>query len=506
MLKPLGLWTAETLLLAVVACSSPQVTEACTGGVDCEPRSLDGFPITPPVVPDGAAYDISIETPSLEDVLEKGYLTTEQSPVHIAARAVAGTGTSRCEWRGIARTTEQREDAIRFWLGIDDDAPLPSVEEVEQLFMPYVNDMEPRFRFAWKANVSAMVNGGLNTSYVFLTCYADYTVNEYLLGAGTDTLAIAYDTGIRMQSYALYERAHAAGAVGGEDKLTAAEYEARLQGIVSAAESSFGTALEGRESIVFIAPMGAHGNVATEVWQAAAQWDLQAEEDGTVNAVRYGVPEGDAEHTQTLANLKTRVTTAAANDEFAGKRIANVSGLTQHYRDIGAYEDITPGDGETTTFTPMQPPPPLKCASGKAVTDPNAKRSLVHDCEALLAAKDTLAGTASLNWSVDLPITRWDGVTTARTPLRVVRLELPDKSLSGSVPAELGRLSGLTRLDLSANSLTGALPEELELLSDLAFIRLAGNSFTGCVPYALRNVADSDLGSVGIPYCAGMGG
>ena len=33
------------------------------------------------------------------------------------------------------------------------------------------------------------------------------------------------------------------------------------------------------------------------------------------------------------------------------------SGLTQYYRDIGAYGDITPDDGETTPFTPSQPPP-----------------------------------------------------------------------------------------------------------------------------------------------------
>ena len=32
------------------------------------------------------------------------------------------------------------------------------------------------------------------------------------------------------------------------------------------------------------------------------------------------------------------------------------SGLTQYYRDIGAYGDITPDDGETTPFTPSQPP------------------------------------------------------------------------------------------------------------------------------------------------------
>ena len=72
--------------------------------------------------------------------------------------------------------------------------------------------------------------------------------------------------------------------------------------------------------------------------------------------LRYGVHEGDPEHSQTLADLKSRITTAAAADDFADYRIANVSGLTQYYRDIGAYGDITPDDGSTETFTPSQPP------------------------------------------------------------------------------------------------------------------------------------------------------
>ena len=68
--------------------------------------------------------------------------------------------------------------------------------------------------------------------------------------------------------------------------------EAALSGIV-----------EGRESVVFLAPMGAHHAIAIEAWRVVAQWDVQTV-DGTVNAVRYGAYEGDPEHTQTLANLQ----------------------------------------------------------------------------------------------------------------------------------------------------------------------------------------------------------
>ena len=80
------------------------------------------------------------------------------------------------------------------------------------------------------------------------------------------------------------------------------------------------------------------------------------DDEGVVQAVRHGVAKGDSEHTQTLADLTSRITTSAASDAYANDRIENVSGLTQYYRDIGAYDYITPGDGSTYTFT-LSPPP-----------------------------------------------------------------------------------------------------------------------------------------------------
>ena len=62
---------------------------------------------------------------------------------------------------------------------------------------------------------------------------------------------------------------------------------------------------------------------------------------------------------------------------------------------------------------------------------------LMRECQAMLAAKDSLRGTAPLNWSVDTVITGWDGVTTSGTPSRVTELDLSSESLSGIVPPEL---------------------------------------------------------------------
>ena len=481
-------WAGGMLLaLAVVACVSPGQAEPCAPGANCEPRSLDGFPVTPPIVSAGAAYDISIETPSLEDVLEEGYLTTNRSPVHVAARATAQTGTVRCDWHGIVRTLAQREQSIRFWLDIDDDTPLPSAQEVERRFMTYVNSMEAVFRPTWTANISAIARGGVNNEYALLTCYADYTVNEYLLGAGANALTVAYDTGIRMPSYGLYERAHAAGALGSEDKLTGTDYAPQLQNIVDVMTAQLRAALEGRESVVFLAPMGAHGNVAIEAWQAVGQWDLQVADDGTVNAVRYGVPDGDPEHTQTLANLKSRVTTAAASDAAAGERIANISGLTQYYRDIGAYGDITPGDDEDSPFTPAKPPAATitQCRNGGAVPRPDDNPTLLLDCAALLRAKDALRGTAPLNWSHTTSITTWDGVTVDRNQndsLYVRDLALADRGFNGFIPSALVDLTALRRLDLDDNALSGSLPPLLANLTSLQQVYVSGNELSGTLP------------------------
>ena len=54
-----------------------------------------------------------------------------------------------------------------------------------------------------------------------------------------------------------------------------------------------------------------------------------------VHAVRYGVPENDPEYTQTLANLTTRITTAAVSDALADDRLENADELDDYYENIG---------------------------------------------------------------------------------------------------------------------------------------------------------------------------
>ena len=80
-------------------------------------------------------------------------------------------------------------------------------------------------------------------------------------------------------------------------------------------------------------------------------------------------------------------------------------------------------------------------------------------------------------------------------------LNLASKSLSGTIPAQVGHLFAMTTLNLSSNQLTGAIPAELGWLVNLTEVRLSGNTLTGCIPLTLKSVATNDLSSLNLPYC-----
>ena len=449
----------------------------CDGVSDasCAPRDVSRFNLFS-ARSAGAAFVGDVGADSVEDVLEMGLRLAQASPVHLAVRGTTVVSSTRCAWRGVARTATQREQAIRFWLELAVSDTLPSAAEVARRFMAELDRINVAFPQTAKANFRSLARGGLTTDYLFLACYVDYTASEYVLGAGPSTLTVAYDHMNETRSYDLYSRAHTAGEFGSAALVSESAYQAALNQAVWNAEAALGGVIEGRESVVFLAPMGAYHAIAIEAWRVVAQWDVETV-DGTTNVIRHGTYAGDPEHTQTLANLKTRITTAATSDAFANNRIANVSGLQAYYTTIGAYEDITPDDGQTTTFTPAQPLPMRPCANGTAVPNPRDNRMLVQDCEVLLALKDTLAGTATLNWSTSTAISSWDGVTTGGTPSRVTRLVLTNKSLTGTIPPELAQLTGLTELKLDNNRLTG------------------------CIPLPLLQISNHDLDDLSLSYC-----
>ena len=452
-------------------------------------RSISALAITNPDMGAGAASPYQHTERTVEEALEEGHLLIPgESPVHIAFRGITEPNSTRCVWLGVARTPEQREWLIRNWFGLDEDAPLPSADEVVRQTLADLGEVVPAFRDTLMASVRAMAYGGVSTDYTFLTCYVDYRVSEYLLGTGAPTIPTAYHIHIPGMSYELYQAAHAAGRFDDEPLLSKALHEEASNQLRIEYEKQYTEILQGRESVVFLAPMGAYQAIAIEAWLVAEQWDVQLV-DGVLQAVRYGAGDHDPEYRQPLAGLKSRITTAAASDQFAGKRIASTEGLEAYYREIGAYDDITPGDGLDNPFTPAQPPPVPPCATGGAVADPGANPHQVHDCQALLAAQDAL-GAAALNWSPTLPLPIWDGVTMDGPDGSVVKLDLSGKGLAGRLPPELGWLFGLEELRLRNNRLTGPILPELGLLGGLRYLVLDGNQLSGAVPPELGELPE----------------
>ena len=362
-------------------------------------------------------------------------------------------------------------------------------------------------------------NYDLTLNTLSFRCYADVRANAYIIGDGPSLLTVQTGWDIYWDG--------SFGSTAAQYNLTKAELIERIRQsnesllirgsldqnyYYETGNERLTGGIAGREVILFIGPTH---DLSAEAWLVMETWDVQRREDDVVIAVhpdrdlwRRHRPDDYPTHgtalEMELPALTLAVTTAsqariAANGGRTGAAanlpmlVTNVDQLQQFMTAVGAYNHP---DGP-----PAQPPLVPACATGTAVTDTGVNRGLVYDCGALLAGKDTLKGTATLDWSVDTSITDWEGVTTSGTPDRVTELDLSSEGLSGSIPAELGRLFALTTLDLSMNALTGDIPAELGLLPNLEELRLSGNSLSGCIPLALKDVATNDLSSLNLLYC-----
>ena len=93
-------------------------------------------------------------------------------------------------------------------------------------------------------------------------------------------------------------------------------------------------------------------------------------------------------------------------------------------------------------------PVDLPLCSEAAEWEVSEERGLAHDAEVLLSIRDELMGDGSLNWSVEVPIGEWEGVTVSGDPERVMGIELVAEGLTGTLPRELGELDALRTLRL----------------------------------------------------------
>ena len=350
----------------------------------------------------------------------------------------------------------------------------------------------------------------------FLHCFADVRVNEYLVGTGPSllTVEVAYDLNFpydqspaaietfeQLWEHVLIEGGHTATA-------SNMVYDDPL--LFGVSPNLLGwSAIPGKERILFVGPSP---NVSLEVLTVVWAWRVERKTDNTVVVVHpyrgdyQGTDQQDNPVLEmTLPDFRTAATAAqTARVAATGGRtqppsdypnlITDANNLRQFLVEVGSYAH--------PEGPPVQPIAKHTCDSATIITNPGSKRGLVQDCDTLLAAKDTLRGTGSLNWSTGTAITSWEGVTADATSNQVTELDLEDESLSGIIPAGLGQLRHLTLLDLSDNSLTGSIPEDLADLENLEELRLSGNSLTGCIPQGLKDIQTNDLSSLNLPDCS----
>ncbi|KAG7351070.1 two component regulator [Nitzschia inconspicua] len=92
-------------------------------------------------------------------------------------------------------------------------------------------------------------------------------------------------------------------------------------------------------------------------------------------------------------------------------------------------------------------------------------------------------------------ICEWNGMVVSGTAVnkipqgiqcnsdgRVVRIDLPQNNITGTLPWELAGLEALQVLRAPRNSVMGRLPAQLGLLADLRFVDLTNNHITGTLP------------------------
>ncbi|KAF8019903.1 hypothetical protein BT93_G0559 [Corymbia citriodora subsp. variegata] len=70
----------------------------------------------------------------------------------------------------------------------------------------------------------------------------------------------------------------------------------------------------------------------------------------------------------------------------------------------------------------------------------------------------------------------------------IIKIEMQNNHIQGSIPSTLGNLFNLSLLNLGNNFLTGRIPDSIGALYSLQALSLAGNMFTGEIPSSIGNM------------------
>ncbi|KAF8728584.1 hypothetical protein HU200_017849 [Digitaria exilis] len=114
---------------------------------------------------------------------------------------------------------------------------------------------------------------------------------------------------------------------------------------------------------------------------------------------------------------------------------------------------------------------------------PLATADIASEKQALLAFATAVYRGNKLNWTPNIPLCSWHGVTCSPDQSRIWALRVPGAGLIGAIPSNtLGRLASLQVLSLRSNRLSGSIPPDVSSLPSLQAIFLQHNELSGDLP------------------------
>ena len=224
-------------------------------------------------------------------------------------------------------------------------------------------------------------------------------------------------------------------------------------------------------------------------------WSRPSDFDETKGFVHFGFETYDVPNSQwALYHLQV---TDESQRKYTVRDLLNgaphtVRMVASYYRSSSetAYDLVS---GNTFVVTPVGPtatptstPTPTATPTATNTPTPTATPTLIQIDRAALVALYNATGGANWkqnrNWLSDKLVSEWYGVAVNKITKRVSHVNLDSNNLNGTIPPELGNLSGLVNLHLFNNSLAGNIPSELGDLHNLEVLSIGTNSLSGAVP------------------------
>ena len=140
---------------------------------------------------------------------------------------------------------------------------------------------------------------------------------------------------------------------------------------------------------------------------------------------------------------------------------------------------------------PVRPPADVEACPG-IVPNPGENTGLIEDCRTLLGMRDRLAGSGTLAWSSDTPVSSWLGVGVSGGRVRTLHIsDFPlQGELYGQVPLEIGNLEGLEELIIESTHINGPIPSEIGKLANLESLEVAFTHMGGSIPAEIGNLTN----------------